>query len=136
MILNKMTTFNAPLNGHKSNIPFRCIISDISTVFYRLAKYLTTIHDALISANIYTVRNSINFVKVIQNFPSNNLTMVSVPCKNTYHVKTLLMIVHTGRDLLKRMLREFHFRYFKNQVLLSLLRTRLSQITFSFHGNF
>lgn len=130
MILNKMTTFNAPLNVHKANIPFRCIISDISTVFYRLAKYLTTIHAALISANIHTVRNSINFAKVIQNFPSSKLTMVS------FDVKTLLMIVHTGRDLLKRMLREFHFRYCKNQVLLYLSRTRLSQITFSSHGNF
>ena len=63
--------------GHKTDIPFRPIVSNTGIASYCLAKFLSTILSPFLLANIHTIKNSINFTKIIQNFPSSNLTMVS-----------------------------------------------------------
>lgn len=76
---------------HKPNTLFYPVVSYIDTTSYRLATinqqiaYLTTIFTSLLSGNMHTIKNSINFPKVIQNLPPNILTMVS------FDLKSLLM---------------------------------------------
>ena len=124
--------FYAGPKVHKLGIPFCPTVSNIGIASYHLAKFLTIIISPLLSANIHTVKNSINFTKIIQNFPSSNLTMVS------FNVKSFFtnVLINGALFYLEKRLKEFHYTALKIEELIILICTCLSQTIFSFQGHF
>ena len=69
---------------HKPAFPYCPKVSNIGIACYRLAKVFTTIFSLLFSANIHSFKSSINFTKIIQDFPSSILIMVSFDVKSLF----------------------------------------------------
>ena len=132
LYFSNCSRFYALPKVHEPDIPFRPIVSNIGTASYRLAKFFTTIFSPILSGNTHTVKNSMNFAKIIQTFLSSNLTLVS------FNVKSLFTNVPINGTLsfLEKRLKEFHYSAFEITELITLTRTCLSQTTFSFQGYF
>ena len=56
---------------HKLNLPLRPIVSFIGSATYELSKFLKNVLSPLVGNSVHTVKNSIEFIKMIKPVPNN-----------------------------------------------------------------
>ena len=69
---------------HKINNPLRPIVSNLGTATYPLSQFLVSIFSPLWSINIYTIKNSYDFVNKLKTFNPGNCLILSLDIKSLF----------------------------------------------------
>ena len=77
--------FYALPKTHKPTLTFRPIVSNVGIAFYKLASFLSQSVAHLTCNNLYTVKNSYDFVDKLKLISSSNYAMLSLDVKSLFY---------------------------------------------------